>query len=281
MKKMPFYVRNLKSSNFEEILKYSLLMFVLISMSSCASVFRGNKTSKVISISGTPSESNVYVNNELIGKSPLNYEVKKRKEYAVKIEKEGYKDFNTSIETKLNPLWTGISVVGNSLLLELPTIYDFNSGAVKDIKTDAIAFELKKVSDTTKGASANAEKIINPALRIRTGTDEYALSYRTALTITTKDNRKIASNILEIKPDYLVLAKNNTKIYYSDIQKIRIFPSRRWYPTLTFVSVIAPIIWYASSKVVKTNSSNCKKNIQEIKVVNRFKEHGYGKVKCF
>lgn len=281
MKKMPFYVRNLKSSNFEEILKYSLVMFVLISMSSCASVFRGNKTSKVISISGTPSESNVYVNNELIGKSPLNYEVKKRKEYAVKIEKDGYKDFNTSIETKLNPLWTGISVVGNSLLLELPTIYDFNSGAVKDIKTDAIAFELKKVSDTTKGASTNTEKIINPALRIRTGTDEYALSYRTALTITTKDNKKIASNILEIKPDYLVLAKNNTKIYYSDIQKIRIFPSRRWYPTLTFVSVIAPVIWYASSKVVKTNSSNCKKNIQEIKVVNRFKEHGYGKVKCF
>ena len=76
-------------------------------------------------------------------------------------------------------------------------------------------------------------------------------------------------------------AKNNTKIYYSDIKKIRMFQSRRWYPTLTFVSVISPIVWYASSKVVKTNSSNCKKNIQEIKVINRFKEHRYGKVKCF
>jgi hypothetical protein len=281
MKTIQLNVLKFKSMYFKEILKNSLVMVILISLTSCASVFRGNNTSKVVVISGTPKESNVYVNNELVGKSPINYEVKKRKEYAVKITKEGYKDFNTSIETKLNPLWTGVSLVGNSLLFELPTIYDFNSGAVKDIKTDAISFELQKVGDAVKTTGDNAEKIINPALRIRTGTDEYFLSYRTALTITTKDNKKIASNILEINPDYLVVAKNNTKIYYSDIQKIRILPSRRWYPTLTLVSVISPIVWYANSKVVKTNSPNCKKNIQEIKVVNRFKEHAYGKVKCF
>ena len=287
----------ISSIYLRKVSKYPIMILLLLLMTSCASVFRGSKTSKVISISGTPNESNVYVDNQLVGKSPVNYEVKKKKEHLVRIEKEGYKDSNAKIETKLNPLWTGISFAGNLLLFELPTIYDFKSGAVKDLKTDAITFNLEKTDSKNQSEKAksdvisknqvsstnneNSENIFNPAVRVRTQTEEYFLKYRTALTVTTKSGLRVASNIKEIKPDYFVLAKKNTKIYYSDIKKIRVFPSRRWFPTLTIFSVVSPVMWYVNSKVVKVNSSNCKKNILEITVVNKFNEHNYGKVKCF
>ena len=61
----------------------SLLLF-----SSCATVFRGAKTEKSIQIAGNPPAAKVYINNEYIGQTPLNYQMTKRKEVTVKIPKK-------------------------------------------------------------------------------------------------------------------------------------------------------------------------------------------------
>jgi len=272
--------------------KIILLSSTLFLLGSCATMIRGSKTSEIVKISGTPKDANIYVNNELVGKSPLNYEVKKRKEHTVRIEKAGYKDVNTSIDTKLNYLWSGISLVGNIITMEVGTVVDYKTGAIKDIKTDIIDYKLEldslnntiiddkssKNSSSTKSLSSvnENEKIISPAVRIRTMSKEYILKYRAAVTVTTKGGLKVASNIIEITPSYMTLEKNNTKIYYTDIAKIKMFSSRRW----IYATMIGAIPWAISANSVKMNTSNCNKKIVEIKVVNHFDRVEYGKTIC-
>jgi hypothetical protein len=266
----------------------SLLLF-----SSCATVFRGAKTEKSIQIAGNPPAAKVYINNEYIGQTPLNYQMTKRKEVTVKIEKEGYKDLHTEIETKLNPLWTGISVVGNALLLEIPTIIDYKNGAISDIVTDSISYDLVKLSSTLTNnlsevstsksviqSSDVMEEIISPAIRIRTASQELILKNKTAITVKTKDGKTYKSAITAIETDYMVLKVNNTKVYYSDIVKMRIFNTRRWFPILTSVSLIGPAVWYFSSIVVKENTRDCGKKIHDIKVINHFEKREFGKTAC-
>lgn len=266
----------------------SLLLF-----SSCATVFRGAKTEKSIQIAGNPPAAKVYINNEYIGQTPLNYQMTKRKEVTVKIEKEGYKDLHTEIETKLNPMWTGISVVGNALLLEIPTIIDYKNGAISDIVTDSISYDLVKLNSiVSNNSSANSinvslvpssdvtEEIISPAIRIRTSSQELILKNKTAITVKTKDGKTYKSAIAAIETDYMVLKVDNTKVYYSDIVKMRIFNTRRWFPILTSVSLIGPAVWYFSSIVVKENTRDCGKKIHDIKVINHFEKREFGKTAC-
>ena len=175
--------------------KIILFSTAILFLSSCATLIRGSKTSEIVKISGTPKDANIYVNNELVGKSPLNYKVKKRKEHVVRIEKEGDKDSNAVIETKLNPTWTAVSLVGNLWTFDLTSIIDFKKGSVNDIVTKEIKFKLQKdstevlVGSNTQIDSKNtktpntsnnnqiieSEKIISPAIRIRTNTKEYIL----------------------------------------------------------------------------------------------------------
>ncbi len=272
--------------------KLILLSTALFLLGSCATILRGSKTNEIVKISGTPEDANIYVNNKLVGKSPLNYEVKKRKEHTVRIEKEGYKDINTSIDTKLNYLWSGISVVGNIITMEIGTVVDYKTGAINDIKTDKIDYKLeldslnntiiddKSIKNTTSTKSLSSvienEKIISPAVRIRTNSKEYILKYKAAITVTTKGGLKVASHIIEITPTYMTLKNNNTKIYYTDIAKIKMFSTRRW----IYATMLGAIPWAISAKTAKVNTSNCNKKIVEIKVVNHFDRVEYGKSSC-
>ena len=276
--------------------KIILFSTAILFLSSCATLIRGSKTSEIVKISGTPKDANIYVNNELVGKSPLNYKVKKRKEHVVRIEKEGYKDSNAVIETKLNPTWTAVSLVGNLWSHDLTSIIDFKKGSVNDIVTKEIKFKLQKdstevlVGSNTQIDSKNtktpntsnnnqiieSEKIISPAIRIRTNTKEYILKYKAAVTVTTKGGLRVASHIIEITPTYMTLKKNNTKIYYTDIAKIKMFSTRRW----IYATMLGAIPWAISAKSVKMNTSNCNKKIVEIKVVNHFDRIEYGKSIC-
>ena len=276
-------------------LSWGLMLVTSIFFSSCATVFRGTNPHKSIPINSEPSNATVKINGEVVGQTPLNYELKNRKSKFVQISKDGYKEYNTNIESKLNPIWTGISFVGGAFpSLFIPTAIDFANGSVRDIKTEKIDCKLEQFNQSTINndskislnntvSSEDAiqnEQIYNPRVRIRTATREFLLGYKSCVTIKTSNGVKIGSNISEIEKDYLVLAKNNTKIYFKDIEKIRMFPIRRWYPIITSCTVISPIIWFASSKLASTKSSDCSKQIKEIKVINKYIGFGYGKDKC-
>lgn len=272
-------------------LSWGLMLVTSIFFSSCATVFRGTNPHKSIPINSEPSNATVKINGKVVGQTPLNYELKNRKSKFVQISKDGYEEYNANIESKLNPIWTGISVVGGVFIF---SAIDFVNGSVRTIKTEKIDCELKQINQSTINNDAKIslnntvssqdaiqnEQIYNPRVRIRTGTREFLLGYKSCVTITTSNGVKIGSNISEIEKDYLVLAKNNTKIYFKDIEKIRMFPIRRWYPIITSYTVISPIIWFALSKLASTKSSDCRKQIKEIKMINKYTGFKYGKDKC-
>jgi hypothetical protein len=264
-------------------------------ITSCATVFRGVNPNKTILITGKPENANVIVDGKVIGQTPFNYEMKKRKTKFVQISKNNFEDYNTKIETKLNPLWTAISVVGGGWLFAVPTAIDFTNGSLRNIKTDKIEYDLKPIKkdneskpsqntiekkSSTLSENEDNDQISNPRVRIRTGTREFILGYKSCVAITTLNGLKIGSNIKEIENDYLVLAKNDTKIYYKDIAKIRMYPMRRWFPIITFYTVLSPVFWFVSSKTANSSSTDCKKQIKEIKVINKYSGFGYGKDKC-
>jgi hypothetical protein len=74
----------------------------------------------------------------------------------------------------------------------------------------------------------------------------------------------------------MTLKKNNTKIYYTDIAKIKMFSTRRW----VYVTMMGAIPWAITAKTAKVSTSNCNKKIVEIKVVNHFDKIEYGKTIC-
>jgi hypothetical protein len=123
------------------------------------------------------------------------------------------------------------------------------------------------------------EPINNPAIRIRTNSREFYLKHRTALTVRTKKGGKFKSNIKEIYPNYMILSKNSTVVYYNEIKKIRIFPHRRFFARVLIPSLY-PIFYAAQSKSLFMNTKKCKKKIQEIKVINKYRQFSFGKDDC-
>jgi hypothetical protein len=266
---------------------YSSLLFA-----SCATIFHGVNPNQSITITSVPDKADVIIAGKVVGQTPLNYKMKNRKTKFVQISKQNYQDHYTKIETKLSPGWTALSVIGGAFPgLLIPTAIDFATGSVRTIKTEKIECELKPIGkgkdsktdkNNSKGSSSydQVDQIYNPRVRVRTGTREFLLGYKSCVKIITKGGIKIGSNIVQIEKDYLVLAKNNTKVYYNDIAKIRMFPIRRWYPIVTSYTVISPIIWFVSSKMASTSSNDCKKQIKQIDVINKYTTFGYGKDGC-
>jgi len=147
-------------------------------------------------------------------------------------------------------------------------LIDIRSGALLDIKTKAINYKM----DSTKKEESNFPTINSDtrlAIKVGTVNKKYYLQTKTALWVTTKYGKHYyAGNISEINNTYFKLANtHNIKIYYSDVQKMRIFKTRRWLPYLLSFTVIEPIIWLATSKVVELNSSVCRRKLLEIKPI--------------
>jgi hypothetical protein len=276
----------MKSLN-QKIQLLILIVTCTVLLNSCATVFHGIKPNLTIPITSIPDKADVIINGNVVGQTPLNYRPNNRKTKFVQISKANYEDFNARIETKLSPGWSAFSIIGGAFPgLLIPTAIDFANGSVRNIKTDKIECKLipltknKENSSKSLGGNNQDEQIFNPRVRIRTGTREFLLGYRSCVKVVTKSGIKVGSNISQIEKDYMVLAKNNTKIYYKDIAKIRMFPTRRWYPILTSYTVISPVFWFALSKKADINSNDCKMQIKQIDVINKYSGFGYGKDRC-
>jgi hypothetical protein len=290
-------------------MRYLLLSLITsFIFSSCATVFRKAKINKNINITTQPPNADVYVNGKHVGKTPMTYFLKKRKSKSIKITKEGYKDAYSSIDTKINPLWTSISVLTGAFPgFLIPTAIDYSTGALMNVTTDSIFYKLHAIPNSNlavEPAVANENQpstkisspaltdqtittdipdIYNPKLQIRTPRYEFLLGYKTPVTITVKDGVKFKSNIKEFGDNTITLAKKNTIIYLEDITEIRVYNQRRWFPILTGLSIVGPIWWHINSKKVKKNSSSCKKEIKSIKIINlqKLEKLNYGKLgKC-
>jgi len=85
-------------------MKLLLLLLLTVSMCSCATVLRSKTVNKQIHISSNPENAEVFINDESIGNTPIDYTVVKRKKHSIEVKKEGFLNGYSKIDRKLNPL---------------------------------------------------------------------------------------------------------------------------------------------------------------------------------
>jgi hypothetical protein len=266
---------------------------VLIS-SSCATIIRGVSPNKEILISGYPEGANVYIKNKNVGSTPLTYKLKSRKRESITIKKEGFIDSHYSIKTKKSIGWTATSIGLGFFGMFIPTIIDAQTGALNKVLTDSIQYKLIevtpqlnvssednsiKIKNSLEGITYN-EEIINSAIQIRTKSKQIIIQSKAAVTVWTNNGSSFSGAVGEIGKKSFKLENGDVEIQFSDLNAIRLYPTRRWYPVLTSITIIPPIIWYASSKKYKRNSNNCKSEIISIQTIDFVQQRAYGKPQC-
>lgn len=102
--------------------KLTLFGVLVLFVSACATLVSGTK--QVITINSNVVGAEVYMDGLLIGKTPFMGEVPKGKKTLL-IKKDGYKDYNASLSTSLEPMFWGNIIIGGTL----GSITDFASGA--------------------------------------------------------------------------------------------------------------------------------------------------------
>jgi len=298
-----FTIKNIKQVS----MKLLLLLLLTVSMCSCATVLRSKTVNKQIHISSNPENAEVFINDESIGNTPIDYTVVKRKKHSIEVKKEGFLNGYSKIDRKLNPLWTAISVVGGVFPgMGIPIAIDAKTGAFYDIKEGDIEinlFQLKKGESTneisTKSNSTeniptsknnsyiqNTE-IVFPAMEISTGQYKLKILPKTRARFYLQNGKKFGGLItavyedhFEIKKKGMFVRKGKEDVYFSSMKKARFFNPRLWYPIVTAPSIFPPIIWYFSGKVAEFDSKKCKWDIKSMRIVEGIPEIEYGKAKC-
>ena len=182
------------------------------------------------------------------------------------------------IESNINLGWVATSMLLNIWNLDIGTFVDLGTGALYRIKTDSIYYNLVELED--KPNDAIESEITNPTMQIRTKNTTYLIKPKTLVSVKLNNYRNITGVVESINSNSFTIKQNNYNVKYSDISKITIYQTRRWYPILTMPTIIPPIIWAASAKTLEYNSNNCKKNIIAIKTIDFTKTRVYGKNNC-
>ena len=276
------------------MLKINTLIFILTvigTTTSCATIFRRPKSRDVVNtvtITSIPSDAEVYSSKGLVGKTPLVYNHTGRKTDVIQIKKEGYLDGYENINRKNNTIWTVVTfVTGTYPGLGIPILIDHLTGSIYDISTDSIHVNLISNNinvDSVNHIETNLQNITSnfnyPALEILTGAYRIKVLPNTRVKLELKNGKSLVGLITEIQNDYFVLKKGKQKVQYSSIKSFRFYNQRLWYPILTSITIFPPIIWFVSGKVAEQNSTNCKRNIKKISIVEGVQEYEFGKVKC-
>lgn len=89
---------------------------------SCATLFKGSTDD--VSFSSDPSEAKVYVNGMLLGKTPVQLELKSENSYTIEFKKDGYENRTVVLNNSVGGGWVVLDVLGGLL----PVIIDAATG---------------------------------------------------------------------------------------------------------------------------------------------------------
>ena len=129
-------------------INFAYLVFVSVFLSSCGTLFSPN--SDKITIKSEPSGADVFINEELKGKTPLEFDLKKNafKRFEAKVRLKGYETSDFQIKKELNT----VSIFNTTSLLSWGT--DALSGHVIQYAPSLYFVELKKQG---KGSSSSID----------------------------------------------------------------------------------------------------------------------------
>lgn len=109
-----------------------------LAMTGCATLFKG--TSENVSMDSSPVQADVYVNGQLMGKTPLQLKLATKKEYVVEFRAEGYQPRSYHINNRVGAGWIILDVLGGLI----PVIIDAATGAWYKFDQDNINAQLVK-----------------------------------------------------------------------------------------------------------------------------------------
>lgn len=94
-----------------------------LTMTGCATLFQG--TNANVSMESSPVQADVYVNGQLMGRTPLQLKLATKKEYVVEFRAEDYQPRTYHINNRVGAGWIVLDVLGGLI----PVIIDAATGA--------------------------------------------------------------------------------------------------------------------------------------------------------
>lgn len=118
---------------------FALSIISCLLLSSCATIVSGSK--QTVKFTSNPSQANISINNENVGKTPLETKLKRKiKEHKIVIQLDGYKPFETTLKRKFNAWYIGNLAFGGLVGIILDPI----TGAIYKLSSDQVNAELAK-----------------------------------------------------------------------------------------------------------------------------------------
>lgn len=130
--------------------KFFLLATFTIFLTSCATLFTGTK--QHISIHSNVNGADVFLNDRLIGRTPLQVEIKKQKNAVIKIKKDGYETRELKLITNYpTEFWLNVCAI---YFFPFSSSTDSSSGAIYEYVPNSyyinLDVELKNAAESEK-----------------------------------------------------------------------------------------------------------------------------------
>jgi hypothetical protein len=113
-----------------------MLLLALTTFTSCATIING--TTQRIGIASTPSSASVWLDRQLVGKTPLIVEMTRKDNHHVIIELDGYQPYEATFSRKLSGWVFGNIAIGGFIGLAIDAI----SGGIYVLTPEQIQAEL-------------------------------------------------------------------------------------------------------------------------------------------
>jgi hypothetical protein len=107
----------------KRLMSIILIAFLFLLTSSCATIFKGN--SSKIDISSNPQGSQIFVNGNYMGDTPIRLKLESKLTYNIEFRKEGYKTKTFNITNHVGVGWIVLDVIFGLV----PVIVDAATGS--------------------------------------------------------------------------------------------------------------------------------------------------------
>ena len=114
------------TNTFKEKMMRKVLVLALVcsfAFSGCATIFKG--TNGRVDFMSTPPEAEVWVNGNLMGRTPLKLKLNVKEEYRIEFRKEGFQTEVSLIQNRVGAGWVILDVLTGLV----PVIIDAVTGA--------------------------------------------------------------------------------------------------------------------------------------------------------
>ncbi len=136
-------------------------IFAALLFSSCATIVNGSK--QTIRIYSQPAQATVFLNDIEVGQTPYETRLKRKGEYNVRIQLDGYLPYETRLTRKLHAIYFGNILLGGIVGLIIDPItgamYKLTPEELKaELQSNETAFSNQKDSDIYVAVSLNIDE---------------------------------------------------------------------------------------------------------------------------